>query len=137
MLVMAEGPLLTWKTRKRTRMMHAAPSMRMGLATAIFTVRARQRGLTGLGGSWRDLTGETKRPAWASSIDYYGQAPPFPEEPSAGGSKPEGVRAASTSVAFTRSSFTIHLLALPCSLALWLVVWIMGCVATAFDPLSS
>lgn len=32
------GPLLSWKIRKRHSTMDAAPSMRMGLATAILTV---------------------------------------------------------------------------------------------------
>jgi len=31
------GPLLSWKIRKRHSRMDAAPSMRMGLATAILT----------------------------------------------------------------------------------------------------
>lgn len=43
LVMMAEGPLLfIWKIRKRHRMMHAAPSMRMGLATAILTAEQKK-----------------------------------------------------------------------------------------------
>lgn len=60
-LLMKVGVLFIWKMRKRMRMMHEAPSMRMGLATAILPVseprrkrwqeKERQE-------SWRDQEGD-------------------------------------------------------------------------------